>query len=1322
LQKAVDEKMPSKASPQQVLQIVNNPQNAKAEEVKWSNIAGFLEGKKSVTKQEVLDYLKNEGAVKFEEVTQGDWGKAREKIYQAHDRGEISTEERNRQIDEVEKQIPRPTKFSQYTLPNGENYKEVVLTMPEADKNIDSIDIEIAKKKEYIQYLENGGDPVDVLSDIFNTQEKSQQEELKEARADLLRLESQRKQQPNLGYTSSHFSDIPNYVAHMRLNERPDSEGRNGLFIEELQSDRHQQGREKGYKDENQSSKLPEGFTFEKIQTSVFDSGEGWVAKDQNGRTVGTVSQTREGAEAQALRNINQDKQGIPDAPFRKDWSVQMFKRALRDAIASGKEWIGWTSGETQAERYDLSKQVRFIAYNKVGDKIGIIAKDHNFQTIIAKSYNPSELPDVIGKEVAQKIINGEGTEKKTELSNGDVINMKHLSGVDLKIGGEGMKGFYDQILPKEIGKYVKKWGAKVEEGDVKTDPKEYDTTPIWKVAITPEMRESIKRGGQIQFLPSRDGEEERITAATYTNPRTGKVTEGATHLIANPNAPQEATDRESPAYGFKTSSGGIVDRATAYQIAKDSGQLKAPTTEEEKFHADRGILHSGMYEPKGDISFPPSDDAHRAAVESGDTEEAQRLVDEVAKKAGYTIGPLWHGTSGDFYEFRPSGDEKAIFLSTDKNEAKAFATGKGGKVMGPLYVKATGPDKLYHATEEREAIQKARKKGYTGIKVTDQLPYSTYTMKPQRQIVNYAVFDPNQIKSSDPATYDKDGNLIPLSQRFNPTSSDIRFMPSSELPKTEDGAVDWESFKVKAQEISAPLANLAPLGGISFMPAKNPAATQTGYDDTYLKKALKAGKDGKVALTRPVRPDEALPLLSQRIPITGDNEWSSFAFDKAGNVTLYNHDGNSVTFKYDPALLAKPVFKDAAIEHAGKAVQLAMADRHTATGGDMGGILHPWLLSNINSTITGSDGKEYRVVWANNEWKPVLSMKNKAKKWGAYDLMTYLMGKDSHASNSRSVRTISNEIENAPITRQQKDLFLVLANIGITKQKAADQVKNIAKANKKIAKHEKILKTETDEKKVNASTNAIAAANRQLETAQSKLSNHILNDDQMALGALLTKYKTAYTAYKNGSRSEESFLKNKQELENYKKSQEFKNLVKDVHGKQLVNLDKTFKGRKSAIKEMMNVNLDGFDVNQILHETSDFENGRINHFVGSVELSRNPDLMAVYLGNDPKQAKRMTAQEAAAAAKLKADPNFVPHEAYTWAMLGPVDGNHFLNSEPATHLEYFPEFREQYAALKKDAKKRKAILNGSETTMMGAMRDTLDMPLVMKSLSDIKK
>jgi len=37
-----------------------------------------------------------------------------------------------------------------------------------------------------------------------------------------------------------------------------------------------------------------------------------------------------------------------------------------------------------------------------------------------------------------------------------------------------------------------------------------------------------------------------------------------------------------------------------------------------------------------------------------------------------------------------------------------------------------------------------------------------------------------NQIKSADPVTYDDNGNVIPLSQRFNPESPDIRFQPDS--------------------------------------------------------------------------------------------------------------------------------------------------------------------------------------------------------------------------------------------------------------------------------------------------------------------------------------------------------------------------------------------------------------------------------------------------------------------------------------------------------------------------------------------------------------
>ena len=54
-------------------------------------------------------------------------------------------------------------------------------------------------------------------------------------------------------------------------------------------------------------------------------------------------------------------------------------------------------------------------------------------------------------------------------------LRSKILSGTDLKIGGEGMKGFYDKMLPNEVGKYVKQWGGKVEQGELGRKPASTD-------------------------------------------------------------------------------------------------------------------------------------------------------------------------------------------------------------------------------------------------------------------------------------------------------------------------------------------------------------------------------------------------------------------------------------------------------------------------------------------------------------------------------------------------------------------------------------------------------------------------------------------------------------------------------------------------------------------------------------------------------------------------------------------------------------------------------------------------------------------------------
>ncbi|CAO0822431.1 hypothetical protein DFAR_3060004 [Desulfarculales bacterium] len=48
-------------------------------------------------------------------------------------------------------------------------------------------------------------------------------------------------------YASSHWSE-PNVLAHIRFTTRIDAQGRKTLFIEEIQSDWHQEARKKGYK------------------------------------------------------------------------------------------------------------------------------------------------------------------------------------------------------------------------------------------------------------------------------------------------------------------------------------------------------------------------------------------------------------------------------------------------------------------------------------------------------------------------------------------------------------------------------------------------------------------------------------------------------------------------------------------------------------------------------------------------------------------------------------------------------------------------------------------------------------------------------------------------------------------------------------------------------------------------------------------------------------------------------------------------------------------------------------------------------------------
>lgn len=434
LARTIEAKMPKSAPLAQAKSIVTT--NTKAEEVKWTGIVPKMEemaaangGK--VDKAALLTWLAGEGAVKFEEAGNTRPGTYRVVPEKADDGTEgfglyngdefIEWYETRSEAEANMATAERATEntlFSEYTLPGGEKYREVVLTLPTAPE-----------------------------------------------------------------FISSHFPGIPNYVAHMRLDER---EG--GLFIEELQSDRHQQGREKGYEGDVSAAQAAEWRAEHRRLDDLIHGPADALAAE------GGYAAVNGARLALADRIVAFDSTlPIPDAPYRKDWPLALFKRALRDAVAAGKKWIGWTTGETQAERYDLSTKVAAINYWDTGDGDGsfglhIEAMGGGPRVFEDDAVSAQRVADIVGKEVLARMQAGEGE----DIGN----DVKSLTGDNLKIGGEGMKGFYDNILPKEIGKYVKQWGATVEKGAIADD------TAIWKVEITPAMAESVAQG-QPLFSPA---------------------------------------------------------------------------------------------------------------------------------------------------------------------------------------------------------------------------------------------------------------------------------------------------------------------------------------------------------------------------------------------------------------------------------------------------------------------------------------------------------------------------------------------------------------------------------------------------------------------------------------------------------------------------------------------------------------------------------------------------------------------------------------------------------------------------------------------------
>ena len=289
---------------------------------------------------------------------------------------------------------------------------------------------------------------------------------------------------PNSEYTnnamSMHWGE-GGILAHARVQDF-DVNGQKMLFIEEIQSDWHNEGAKKGYADKGKAkqrekfealreknkaerkslieelSKHYEGKvaipeeSAEKLLSNIANDKSNFnalIKRDGISDTLAERIVNYELAKVEEALQLQESlKKGVEDAPFRNNYHEYVLKNLLRMAAEEGYDSIGWTTADIQSKRW---------------------SEDY----------------------------------------------------------AEGYRIEYDQDIPKFLNKYGKKWGAKVgttvigrEEGHWEDKARwvEKEGTEVWSMPITDSMKNSVLYEGQPMFSLKKPVEETKNLIAVHNS------------------------------------------------------------------------------------------------------------------------------------------------------------------------------------------------------------------------------------------------------------------------------------------------------------------------------------------------------------------------------------------------------------------------------------------------------------------------------------------------------------------------------------------------------------------------------------------------------------------------------------------------------------------------------------------------------------------------------------------------------------------------------------------------------------------------------------
>lgn len=373
----------------------------KDEEIKWSGIRTFLESKKSVSKQELMDYLKANELVIEEKILGGDtdqnvWSNGYNTVHIDRYYDPVSDTEFKGEEDFRKEAIKRAAEdhikeseiyfniSNDYMSAETEDGDMILEAMLPDEYELRDADYEPSNGTRWGEYILDGG--ANYREILFSI--------------------------PGSDYTNqamqAHWRSDTGVLAHARVQDFESNDGGKVLFVEEIQSDWHNAGQKNGYQsvtNEDQAKRIAEiredannvGLSlFEEKRAAEFERivWKSLDAIEKSGKKLGTMGfrtiensllqniriwgipyddqytkpamdaltederlfiQTyREDLAYQMERETEADRaeNAAPDAPFRNNYTDFVLKDLLHMAAEGEYDYLAWTTGKMQEERW----------------------------------------------------------------------------------------------------------------------------------------------------------------------------------------------------------------------------------------------------------------------------------------------------------------------------------------------------------------------------------------------------------------------------------------------------------------------------------------------------------------------------------------------------------------------------------------------------------------------------------------------------------------------------------------------------------------------------------------------------------------------------------------------------------------------------------------------------------------------------------------------------------------------------------------------------------------------------------------------------------